>query len=129
MLYLQQYFFYFSFTRMTKRFPCFINSSFNTISTNNDRDNKITETVNHILALWSETRFMPKSMAIQVQGNFWLVHQVFNTNSTKIQTHAKGWIHSLHKQARISFSVFLWTIWDENETTAYKGSRKRLILN
>ena len=85
-----------SFTRMTKRFPCFINSSFNTISTNNDRDNKITETVNHILALWSETRFMPKSMAIQVQGNFWLVHQVFNTNSTKIQTHTKGWIHSLH---------------------------------
>ena len=67
-----------------------LNKQLNTISTNNDRDNKITETVNHILALWSETRFMPKSMAIQVQGNFWLVHQVFNTNSTKIQTHAKG---------------------------------------
>ena len=82
-------------TRMTKRFPFFINSSFNTISTNNDRDNKITETVNRILALWSKTSFMPKSMAIQVQGNFWLVHQVFNTNSTKIRTHAKGWIHSL----------------------------------
>ena len=65
---------------------------------------------------------MPKSMAIQVQGNFWLVHQVFNTNSTKIRTHAKGWILSLHLEARISFSVFYEQL-DENETTAYKGSR------
>lgn len=88
LLCLQQDFFHFSFTRMTKTFPWCSNSSCNTTSRKNDHDIKISETVDHI----SETNFKWKALAIQVLGNVRLAYHVFNTNSTKIQTHAKRWM-------------------------------------